>query len=160
MLDEITIQQAYCSTSWFTSNKVGCSIRRSIKFDVHNDNTLVMIISNRCLLPVLVSDCLLTHIRLLNVVYVLCVSGVSLTYTSSDLGSQGVLSGKVGTGMCGPDGVLFRPLRFTNGLFLFENWFRYRLRFCKLQFSMNFSFSLPIGCQKVLMHVNLHGKKY
>ena len=29
----------------------------------------------------------------------------------------GVLSGKVGTGMCGPDRVLFRPLRFTNGPF-------------------------------------------
>ena len=27
----------------------------------------------------------------------------------------GVLSGKVGTEMCGPDRVLFRPLRFTNG---------------------------------------------
>ena len=26
----------------------------------------------------------------------------------------GVLSGKVGTGMCGPDRVLFRPLSFTN----------------------------------------------
>ena len=31
----------------------------------------------------------------------------------------GVLSGKVGTGMCGPDRVLFRPLRFTNGLFFY-----------------------------------------
>ena len=29
----------------------------------------------------------------------------------------GVLSGKVGTGMCGPDRVLFRALRFCNGLF-------------------------------------------
>ena len=29
----------------------------------------------------------------------------------------GVLSGKVGTEMCGPDRVLFRPLRFTNGPF-------------------------------------------
>ena len=27
-----------------------------------------------------------------------------------------VLSGKVGTRMCGPDRVPFRPLRFTNGL--------------------------------------------
>ena len=25
---------------------------------------------------------------------------------------------------------------------------------------MNFSFGLPIGCQKVLMHPNLHGIKY
>ena len=29
----------------------------------------------------------------------------------------GVLSGKVGTGMCGPDRVLLRPLKFTNGPF-------------------------------------------
>ena len=27
----------------------------------------------------------------------------------------GVRSGKVGTGMCGPDRGLFRPLRFING---------------------------------------------
>ena len=33
------------------------------------------------------------------------------------LAGGGVLSGKVGTGMCGPDRVPFRPLRFTNGLF-------------------------------------------
>ena len=33
--------------------------------------------------------------------------------------SWGVLCGKVGTGMCGPDRVLFRPLRFTNGLFFY-----------------------------------------
>ena len=32
----------------------------------------------------------------------------------------GYHSGKVGTGMCGPDGTHFRPLRFTNGPFLFE----------------------------------------
>ena len=36
----------------------------------------------------------------------------------------GVLGGKVDTGMCGPDRVPFQPLRFTNGTFLFENWFR------------------------------------
>ena len=29
----------------------------------------------------------------------------------------GVLIGKVGTGMCGPDRVLFRALRFCNGPF-------------------------------------------
>ena len=29
-------------------------------------------------------------------------------------GGGGVLSGKVGTGMCGPDRVLFRALRFCN----------------------------------------------
>ena len=44
--------------------------------------------------------------------------------------------------------------------FLFENWFRYRSRFWKKHnFLMNFSFDLPIGCQKVLMCPNLHGKK-
>ena len=31
----------------------------------------------------------------------------------------GVLSGKVGTGMCGPDRVLFRALRFCNGPFFY-----------------------------------------
>ena len=73
----------------------------------------------------------------------------------------GVLSGKVGTGMCGPDRVLFRSLRFSNGPFLFENWFRYRSHFCKMHnFCWIFPFSLPIGCQKVLMHPNLYGKKY
>ena len=48
--------------------------------------------------------------------------------------ARGVLSGKVGTGMCGSDGVLFpfRNLRFTKAPFLFENWFRYRSRFCKM----------------------------
>ena len=28
----------------------------------------------------------------------------------------GVLSGMVGTGMCSPDRVLFRPPKFSNGL--------------------------------------------
>ena len=37
---------------------------------------------------------------------------------------RGYHSGKVGAGMCGPDGAHLRPLRFTNGPFLFENWFR------------------------------------
>ena len=34
--------------------------------------------------------------------------------------------------------------------------------FAKCLTSMNFSFGLPIGCQKVLMHPNLglHGKNY
>ena len=31
----------------------------------------------------------------------------------------GVLTGKVGTGMCGPDRVLFRPLGFSNGPFFY-----------------------------------------
>ena len=34
-----------------------------------------------------------------------------------DPGGRGVLSGKVGTGMCGPERVLFRSLRFSNGPF-------------------------------------------
>ena len=39
--------------------------------------------------------------------------------SKKDLESKpgGVLSGKVGTGMCGPDRVPFLPLRFTNGPF-------------------------------------------
>ena len=53
----------------------------------------------------------------------------------------GVLSGKVGMGMCDPDRVPFRPLRFTNGPFLFENWFRYRSCFCKLH---NFRWIFPL----------------
>ena len=32
--------------------------------------------------------------------------------------------------------------------------------FAKCIIFMNFSFGLPIGCQKVLMHANLQGKKY
>ena len=44
----------------------------------------------------------------------------------------GIYSGKVGTGMWGPDRAHFQPLRFTNGPFLFENWFRYRSNFCKM----------------------------
>ena len=64
--------------------------------------------------------------------------------------------------MCGPDRMLFRPLRFSNGpFFLFENWFRYRSHFGKMHnFRWIFPFSLPIGCLKVLMHYNLCGKKY
>ena len=73
---------------------------------------------------------------------------------------RGYHSRKVGTGMCSPGGAHFGPLRFTNGPFLFENWFRYRSRFCKMLNSMNFSSGLPIGCQKVPMHPNSHGKKY
>ena len=42
---------------------------------------------------------------------------VNLTLTLSYIPGGGVLSGKVGTGMCGPYRVLFRPLRFSNGPF-------------------------------------------
>ena len=44
----------------------------------------------------------------------------------------GVLSGKVGMGMCGPDRVLFGLSGFPMAPFLFENWFRYRSHFCKI----------------------------
>ena len=44
----------------------------------------------------------------------------------------GVLSGKVGTGMCGPDRVFFGLSGFPMAPFLFENWFRYRSLFCKM----------------------------
>ena len=70
----ITLLQTYWSTSWFTSHKVGYSIGRAIKFDAHNDNNDI---SYYCLLPVLVSDCLLAHIRLL---YVVCISYTSMAY--------------------------------------------------------------------------------
>ena len=46
--------------------------------------------------------------------------------------NPGLLNGKVGVGTCGPDRVPCRPLRFTNGPFLFENWFRYGSRYCKM----------------------------
>ena len=39
------------------------------------------------------------------------------------MGGGGVISGKMGTGMHGPERVPFQPLRFTNDPFLFENWF-------------------------------------
>ena len=53
-----------------------------------------------------------------------------MAYSQGLPGSRGVLTGKLGTGMCGPDRVPFRPLRFANGpFFIFENWFRYRSHF-------------------------------
>ena len=39
----------------------------------------------------------------------------------NDQDTRGVLSGKVGTGMCGPDRVLFRALRFCNGPLFYLN---------------------------------------
>ena len=58
-------------------------------------------------------------------------------------------------------GCFFGLSSFPMAPFLFENWFRYRLHFCKMHnFRWIFPFSLPIGCQKVLMHPNLYGKKY
>ena len=74
--------------------------------------------------------------------------------------ARGVLSGKVGTGMCGPDRVLFRPLRFSNGPFFYlKIGLDIGRIFAKCKILMNFSFGLPIGCQKVLMCPNLHSKK-
>ena len=78
----------------------------------------------------------------------------------ADFNSRGgVLSGKVGTGMCGSDRVLFRPLRFNGPFFSLKIGLDTGHVFAKyiLTFSMNFSFSLPMGCQKVLTHTNLHG---
>ena len=73
----------------------------------------------------------------------------------------GVLSGKVGTGMCAQIGCFFGLSGFPMAPFLFENWFRNRSYFWKMHtFRWIFPFSLPIGCQKVLMHPNLYGKKY
>ena len=58
-------------------------------------------------------------------------------------------------------GCFFGLWGFPMTPFLFENWFRYRSHFCKMHnFRWIFPFSLPIGCQKVLMHPNLYGKKY
>ena len=51
-----------------------------------------------------------------------------MLYPVSHGAPRGVLrhvSGKVCKGMCGPDRVLFQPLRFTNRPFLFQNWFGY-----------------------------------
>ena len=47
-------------------------------------------------------------------------------------GGGGVLSGKVGTGMCGDIGCFFGPSGLPTAPFLFENWFRYRSCFCKM----------------------------
>ena len=58
-------------------------------------------------------------------------------------------------------GCFFGLSGFPMAPFLFENWFRYRSHFRKMhKFRWIFPFSLPIGCQKVLMHPNLYGKKY
>ena len=46
-----------------------------------------------------------------------CLGGVVVTPWLSYPRPRGVLSGKVGMGMCGPDRVLFRALRFCNGPF-------------------------------------------
>ena len=46
---------------------------------------------------------------------------------------------------------------FPMAPFLFENWFRYRSHFCKMHnFRWIFPFSLPIGCQKVLICIPIH----
>ena len=54
---------------------------------------------------------------------------------------RGVLSGKVSTGMCGPDRVLFGLSGLPMTPFLFEKWFRYRSHFCKMQ---NFQWIFPL----------------
>ena len=54
--------------------------------------------------------------------------------TTKNVGSgRGVLGGKVVTGMSGPDRVLFRPLRFTNGPFFYlKIGLDNRSHFCKM----------------------------
>ena len=72
---------------------------------------------------------------------------------------RGYHSGKGGTGMCGPDGAHFRPLRFTNGPFYLKIDLDIGRVFAKC-LMFDDSSGLPIGCQKVPMHPNSHGKKY
>ena len=76
-----------------------------------------------------------------------------------DSTARGVLNGKVGTGMCGPDRVLFRPLRLNNNPF-----FHLKIGldigrvFEKCIIFDEFFLWFTLGCQKVLMHPNLHVK--
>ena len=73
----------------------------------------------------------------------------------------GYHSGKVGTGVCSPDGAHFRPLRFTNGPFYLKIGLDIGRVFAKfLIFDEFFLWALPIGCQKVPMHPDSNGKKY
>ena len=58
-------------------------------------------------------------------------------------------------------GCFFGLSGFAMAPFLFENWFWYKSRFFQIHnFRWIFSFGLSIGCQKVLMHPNLHCKKH
>ena len=63
--------------------------------------------------------------------------------------------------MCGPDRVLFRPLRFSKGPpFYLKIGLNVGRVFAKCVIFDEFVLGLPIGCQKVPMHPNLHCKKY
>ena len=57
--------------------------------------------------------------ELAEVCWTVCANtwGRGYSVQKTQQGCAGVLSGKVSTGMCGPDRVPFRPLRFTNGPF-------------------------------------------
>ena len=55
--------------------------------------------------------------------------------------TRGVLIGKVGTGCEAQIGCFFGLSGLPMAPFLFENWFRYRSRFCKMH---NFSMNLPL----------------
>ena len=44
--------------------------------------------------------------------------------------------------------------------FISENWLDIGRVFTKCLIFDDFFFGLPIGCQQVFMHPNLHGKKY
>ena len=82
-------------------------------------------------------------------------------YLSFGWGIPGGLVERWVRGCAAQIGCFFGRSGFPMTLFLFENWFRYRSHFCKMHnFRWIFPFSLPIGCQKVLMHPNLYGKKY
>ena len=94
------------------------------------------------------------------------VSLTSLVYHRANWAreqSPGVLSGKVGTRMCGPDRVPFRSLRFTNGraqmaAFYLKIDLDRGCVFAKCLILDEFFICIAIGCQKVLMQPNLHGK--
>ena len=57
-------------------------------------------------------------------------------------------------------GCFFGLSGFAMAPFLFENWFRYTHVGRVFAKCMNLPFGLSIGCQKVLMHPNLHCKKH
>ena len=70
-------------------------------------------------------------------------------------GGGGLLSGKVGTGMCGPDKVLFRALRFCNGpFFIWKLVLIIGRVFAKCIISNEFFLWFKS------MHPNLHCKKH
>ena len=76
-------------------------------------------------------------------------------------GGGGEINGKVGTGMCGPDRVLFRALRFCNGPFFYlKIGLDIGRVFAKCIISDEFVLWFIYRLSKVLMHPNLHCKKH